>query len=149
MQKGVDYIGVGVGAVIVNQEGKFFLAKRGPKAKNERGKWDFPGGGVEFGEKIEDALIREIKEEYALDIEVKELLEVCNHIIPEEKQHWVSPTFLCAHKAGVPKICEPEKCEEIGWFTLEEVEQCDLTIASKQDLIILKKKFKQSGRMVN
>ena len=62
MKKGVDYIGVGVGAVIFNSEGKVFLSKRGPKARNEVGTWEFPGGGVEFGEKLADALVREIKE---------------------------------------------------------------------------------------
>lgn len=38
MKKGVDYIGVGVGAIILNDKGEVFLAKRGLKAKNERGK---------------------------------------------------------------------------------------------------------------
>ncbi len=48
MRKGVDYIGVGVGGVIFNDEGKVFLAKRGAAARNEAGKWEFPGGAVEF-----------------------------------------------------------------------------------------------------
>ena len=63
MNKGIDFIGVGVGALIFNNEGRIFLAKRGPEARNESGKWDFPGGSVEFGEKVEEALKREIKEE--------------------------------------------------------------------------------------
>ncbi len=36
MIRGVDYVGVGIGAVIVNSDGKILLAKRGPKARNER-----------------------------------------------------------------------------------------------------------------
>ena len=66
MKKGVDYIGVGVGAAIFNREGKLFLTLRGKKAKNERGKWEIPGGGVEFGETFEQALKRELKEEKRL-----------------------------------------------------------------------------------
>lgn len=58
MKRGVDYIGVGVGAVIVDDEGRLFLARRGPQAKNERGLWEFPGGSVEFGEKLAQALTR-------------------------------------------------------------------------------------------
>jgi mutator protein MutT len=61
MKKGIDYIGVGVNAVIVNAQGKVFLAKRGKEARNESGKWEFPGGGVEFGEALEQALVREVK----------------------------------------------------------------------------------------
>ncbi len=62
MRKGIDFIGVGAGAMIFNDDGKVFIAQRGEKARNERGRWDFPGGSVEFGEKCEDAVKREIKE---------------------------------------------------------------------------------------
>jgi 8-oxo-dGTP diphosphatase len=37
LKRGIDYIGVGVGAVIVDEQGRLFLARRGPQAKNERG----------------------------------------------------------------------------------------------------------------
>ena len=46
----IDYIGVGVGAIIIDEECRIFLARRGPKVKNEQGLWEFPGGSVEFGE---------------------------------------------------------------------------------------------------
>jgi 8-oxo-dGTP diphosphatase len=70
MQTGIDYIGVGVDAIIVNDEEKYFLAKRGEKAKNERLTWEFPGGSIEFGERIEEALQREIQEEYGISITI-------------------------------------------------------------------------------
>ena len=141
MKRGIDYIGVGVGAVIFNDEGKVFLAKRGREARNESGKWEFPGGGVEFGEWLEDALVREIKEEYGFAIEVDALLDVVNHIIPGEKQHWVSPTFLCRYKDGTPRIREPHKCDEIGWFAVEEIPEGELSAASAQSLKSLKKRL--------
>lgn len=140
MKKGFDYIGVGAGAVILDGEGRIFLALRGIGCRNERHKWEFPGGSVEFGERLEDALVREIMEEYDFTIEVEYLLDVVNHIIPDEKQHWVSPTFVCRHKSGTPRIMEPDKCEEIGWFRLEEISRLDLTIASRKSLESLKKK---------
>lgn len=116
MKRGVDYIGVGVGAIITNPEGQVFLARRGPLAKNERGLWEFPGGSVEFGEKLVDALQREMLEEYAIVIRVGKLLDVVDHILPLEGQHWVSPTYLCQIQSGTPVIMEPEKCSQIGWF---------------------------------
>jgi 8-oxo-dGTP diphosphatase len=134
MKKGIDYIGVGVGAVIFNREGQVFLARRGKQARNESGKWEFPGGGVEFGETLEHALAREIREEYGAGIEVRGLLGVVNHLIPDEKQHWVSPTFICRITDGTPVIREPHKCEEIGWFALDRIPEQDLTIASKKSL---------------
>ena len=134
MKRGVDYIGVGVGAAIFNEEGKLFLARRGPKAKNERGKWDCPGGGVEFGETCAASLKREMQEEHDIDIEILELLGVCDHIIPDEGQHWVSPTYICRIAKGKPKIVEAEKCDSIGWFTFEEATELPLTITTVRDL---------------
>jgi mutator protein MutT len=126
MKRGVDYIGVGVGAVIVDSDSRLFLAKRGPKAKNERGLWEFPGGSVEFGETLAEALKREMREEYGIEIAVGELLDVVDHILPEEGQHWVSPSFICSVVKGEPVIMEPEKCSEIGWFLPEDLPK-DLT----------------------
>lgn len=140
MKRGIDYIGVGVGAAIFNDEGKLFITKRGQKAKNERGKWEIPGGGVEFGETFEQAIKREILEEHGVEIEILELLGICDHIIAEEKQHWVSPTFICKIIKGVPQLMEPEKCDEFGWFSIEEAEQLPLSIVTKYDIEQLKKR---------
>lgn len=143
MKKGVDFIGVGVGAVIVGQEGKVFLAKRGREARNEIGKWEFPGGSVEFGETLEQALVREVVEEYGFTIEVEELLDVVDHLIPEENQHWVSPTFICRVKNGTPRIREPHKCDEIGWFALDQIPVYQLTIASRKSLESFRKRTRR------
>ena len=133
MKRGIDYIGVGVGAIITDSQGRLFLARRGIKAKNERGLWEFPGGSVEFGETMAAALRREMREEFGIEITVGELLDVVDHILKEEGQHWVSPTFLCNIAAGEPHIMEPEKCAEIGWFPADEVPQ-ELTQISRENL---------------
>ena len=133
MQRGVDYIGVGVRALIVDGQGRLFLARRGPQARNERGLWEFPGGSVEFGETLQAALKREIGEEFGIEIEVGELLDVVDHILPAESQHWVSPTYLCTITAGEPRILEPHKCSEIGWFWPDEMPS-PLTQISRENL---------------
>lgn len=140
MKKGIDYIGVGVGAVLF-KDGKVFLARRGAKAKNERGKWEIPGGSVEFGETFENAIKREIKEEIDVEIEIEELLDVVDHIIPDEKQHWVSPTYICKIVKGDPRIMEPEKCDKIGWFSLEEASKLSISIVTQHDISSLKRKY--------
>ena len=118
---GFDVIGVGVGAMIFNDQGEVFLSQRGPLAKNERGTWEFPGGSVDYGEKLIDAIQREIMEEYGMVIEVRELLSVDDHILPNEGQHWVSPTYLARHVRGEPCILEPGKCSAIGWFGFDQL----------------------------
>ncbi len=139
MKAGKDYIGVGVGAVVFNETGEVFLAQRGPKAKNERGHWEFPGGGVDFGETLADAIQREFLEEYGIVIEVDSLLDVSDHILPDEGQHWVSPTFIARHISGEPRILEPEKCTAIGWFDLDDLPQ-PLSQVSLDDIAAYRKK---------
>ncbi len=140
MKKGVDYIGVGVGAILVNTDGKIFLSKRGPTARNERGLWEFPGGSVEFGERLVDALKREMREEFGIEIEVGELLDVVDHILPAEGQHWISPSYICKLFSGEPTIQEPGKCSSIGWFSINEIPS-DLTIITRENLQHYKLKF--------
>lgn len=140
MIAGQDFIGVGVGAMVFNQTGQVFLAQRGPQAKNERGKWEFPGGSVEYGERLESAIVREFMEEYAMTIELVELLGVSNHILPDEGQHWISPTFIARHVGPPPRIVEPEKCTAIGWFALDKL-PAPLTVITLDDLHTYQTKY--------
>jgi len=117
MIEGIDYIGVGVGAVITNCDGLLFLAKRGYAARNEQGMWEFPGGSVKFGETLIEAIKREIFEEYGMEIETQNLLGVFDHILSEGGEHWISVTYVASHLKGEAKIYEPDKCEAIGWFS--------------------------------
>lgn len=142
MRRGVDYIGVGVGAVILNDDGRLFLALRGPAAKNERGLWEFPGGSVEFGERLAAALRREMTEEYGVQIEVGDLLDVVDHLLPAEGQHWVSPTFICRLVSGEPTIREPGKCAAIGWFALDEL-PANLTVVTQANLAHYRQRLQQ------
>jgi mutator protein MutT len=133
MKRGVDYIGVGVGAILVDENGRLFLSKRGEQARNETGLWEFPGGAVEFGETLADALKREMREEYGIEIEVGELLDVVDHILPAESQHWVSPTYICCIISGEPRLLEPGKCSAIGWFEPGKVPH-NLSVITRENL---------------
>jgi mutator protein MutT len=122
MQAGVDYIGVAVGIFIINNERKVFLTKRSQKTTNERGTWEIPGGKVHFGETLQDAAKREAKEEYGIEIKLLKQFPAQNHILPLEKQHWVPTCFLCEISGKKkPKIMEPDKCEDIGWFSFDKL----------------------------
>ncbi|MCC7207177.1 MAG: NUDIX domain-containing protein [Anaerolineae bacterium] len=145
MRRGVDYIGVGVGAIIVDDEGRVFLARRGPRAGNERGLWEFPGGAVEFGETLRDALVREIREEYGITIAVEDMLTVTDHILPDEGQHWVSPSYVCRIVSGTPVIIEPDKCAEIGWFRLDAMPD-RLTKVTAHDLTLYREYVQRRER---
>lgn len=144
MKRGKDYIGVGIGAVIINEAGKVFLSKRGKNAQNERGLWECPGGALEYGESFEESVIREIKEEFDFEVEPLTQLEPFNHLIPDEGQHWVALAFICRIKSGTPKIMEQDKSEAIGWFTFAEMEKLALAEPSKMRLQQMKQTYKKA-----
>ena len=66
--------GVGCGAAIV-RDGRLLLVKR--KRPPEAGCWNLPGGKVDFGERVEDAIVREIAEETGLKIALLRPLGWC------------------------------------------------------------------------
>lgn len=131
MKIGKDYIGVGVGAFIINEKNQLLLQKRAVPAEKDH--WCIPGGRLEMFETLENAVIRETKEETDLDIEVEKMIGVCDHIIKEEGAHWVATSFLCKIKSGVPKIMEPDKASDLRWFDLDKLPE-KLTITTKKAL---------------
>jgi 8-oxo-dGTP diphosphatase len=114
MKIGHDYIGVGVGAVILDGDAVLLLKRR--KAP-EAGCWSIPGGRVEFGETVEGALLREIKEELGCDANIVAPLGVTNHIVDAESVHWVSPRFV-VRLSGKPRNLEPDSHSEMQWFRI-------------------------------
>jgi len=121
LKPGKDFVGVGVGVMIRNDAGEMLLGLRSSNSRNEAGKWTSPGGCVEFGETLENAVIRETREEFGIEVEVVGLLKLFNHLLPDEKQHWVNPLFEAKIVKGVPKIMEPDKILELKWFPLKNL----------------------------
>jgi len=121
MKTGVDCVGVGCGALIVNDNNETLLVKRTNKTRNGAGFWSKPGGGVEVDEMVEDAVKREIKEELDVDIEIIKFLGFTDDMMKDEKQHWISLNYLAKIVGGEVKNLEPEKHEEIKWFDLNDL----------------------------
>jgi mutator protein MutT len=134
-------IRVSVAALIFNAEGAVFLSKRGAKARNERGCWEFPGGKIEFGEALHDALKREIREEYGIEIVVRRLFNVYESIDDENGEHWVSVVYLVDHAGGEPSILEPHKCDAIGWYALDALPEPTAVLTRREALEYLEANF--------
>jgi 8-oxo-dGTP pyrophosphatase MutT (NUDIX family) len=122
-RKGVDYIGVSVIYFCHDGAGKFVMAKRSKNARDEQGRWDIGGGGLEFGEFVEDALCREVKEEYCTDVLGCEFLGYRD--VHREHDgvptHWISLDFKVRIDPAKVAIGEPHKFDDIGFFTLDTI----------------------------
>ena len=117
---------VGVGAVIICN-GKILLAKRG--SEPGKNKWSIPGGLVELGETVRNTVVREVKEESNLDVEVHSLIDVVDNLETDEESKWryhfVILDFFVRLKGGSPHA--GSDVLEIRWVSLNEVEGYDLT----------------------
>jgi ADP-ribose pyrophosphatase YjhB (NUDIX family) len=117
---------VGVGALLI-KNGKLLLVRRG--AKPGQGKWSIPGGLVELGERTRDAVIREVKEECGLDVELERLMDVFDNITRDEKgriqYQFVVVNFMAKIKGGILKSADDVL--EARWVSLNEVEKYNLT----------------------
>lgn len=121
MVKGVDYIGVTISFICHDGKGNFVMAKRGANARDENGRWDNGGGGLEFGENIEHRLKTEIKEEYCADVLDYEFIGFRDvHRAHNGKPtHWVSFDFKALVDPAQVKNGEPHKFDDLGWFTID------------------------------
>jgi len=84
---------------LLDSEAAVLIAKR-PAGRPLAGLWEFPGGKVEAGERPEDALIRELREELGIEIAPSDLspLTFASHTYPEF--HLLMPVYLCRHWWG-------------------------------------------------
>lgn len=67
-------------AAVIRDGDKILIAQRASSSRFGAGQWEFPGGKLEFGETPEECLVREIKEELNLEIEVEKLFDVVSHV---------------------------------------------------------------------
>lgn len=119
VKRGVDCIGVTVSFVCHDGNGKILLHKRSKNCRDEWGTWDAGGGALEFGEaSLEDAVRREIKEEYLADVQQLQFIAVRNLLRTHEGQptHWVQIMYFVQVDPAKAKIGEPDKMDDIGWF---------------------------------
>lgn len=129
LKAGKDYIGVGVGAVILRDD-KILLLLRNKSP--EAGCWTIPGGKVEFGETVEAAILREVQEEIGVEAKIIAPLGVTNHILKEEGTHYVSPRFLVSI-IGEPKNMEPQSHSEMKWFSINDLPE-NVTMTTQKAL---------------
>lgn len=109
-------------------KGKYLLGKRSVNCRDEQGKWEpVGGGGLKFGEGIEEAARREIKEEGCANVKELEFLGYRDVFREQEGKmtHWLAMDFKALIDPSEAKIGEPHKCDEQRWVTIDELVSLD------------------------
>ena len=127
----------GAVAGIITNGSEIFLTKRSKRIIIEGGKWCLLGGHIKFGEKAEETIKREIKEEAGFDVEKVKFLFYFDEILPKINLHTLVFVFLVKIKKDQkPKI--NWEVSEYKWFNKKEINQLSLAFKHKE---ILKKFF--------
>ena len=114
-------------AGLVEKDGRFLLVKEMLESNTE--KWIIPGGAVEFGESLEDALVREMKEETNLDVEISRFLDFKEVIATQFNYHTIIFFFLVKAKNSDIKL--EQKILDHGFFTKDETKNMQLVSSAR------------------
>lgn len=108
-------------AAVIQHQNKILAVQRGPaKYAYISEKWEFPGGKMESGETEEQTIIREIREELDMQIEVKSKLLTVEHLYPDF--HLTMHTYLCKTEQSEPKLTEHLA---FRWLSIDELGEMD------------------------
>lgn len=107
---------VTIDAIILNEKSEVLLIKR----RNEpfKGFWALPGGFVDYGEIVEEAVLREVEEETGLLVEIIKLHNVYSHPERDPRGHTISIVYHCKIKGGVLKGGDDAK--EARWLKFDQ-----------------------------
>lgn len=125
MTVGIDFTGVTTPFYCTDGKGKFLFHKRSKQYRDEQGAWDAGGGRLQFGQDVEESVLREVREEYGCEGKILEQLPAHSiHRMHDGKQtHWLAVPFFVLVNPEEAKNNEPEKIDEIGWFSLASLPQ--------------------------
>ena len=133
----ITNIRVGVVAVLENDKKEILMMLR--TKEPAKGFWAIPGGKVEQYEQLEETIKRELKEELDIEVKVVELIGNIEDISEQDASHWIMPAYRVAIVDGIVTNLEPEKHEQLMWFSLNTLPE-NISYMTEKVIQLLKKK---------
>jgi 8-oxo-dGTP diphosphatase len=112
---------------LIDRDGRVLMARR-PKGKDHEGLWEFPGGKLAEGETPEAALVRELREELAIDTEASCLAPAAFASQTLGEFHLLMPLFVCRKWKGTPV---PLEGQELRWVRREDLTKMEMPPADR------------------
>lgn len=106
-----------VACALVDRDGRVLICKR-PEGKKLAGLWEFPGGKVDTGERPEEALIRELKEELNIDSSESCLAPLSFASYAYDEFHLLMPLYICRKWEG---LVLPQEGQQTAWVRPKEL----------------------------
>lgn len=122
----------GVPAIIKNPKGEILLGKRSKSILYYPNMWGLPGGLIEFGETIEDAIKRELKEELGVNSEITKYGKPFMQMPVEECPIQSLNIVVYCKLLETPK--PKDETSEVRWFAPEEIRKMNLAYDHKKIL---------------
>lgn len=119
----MQQFGVAVKALIKNERGEYLILKKSSIEDINPNTYDLPGGRIEFGEKPEDAILREVKEETGLNVEVVRIFN-CWTFVKDDNFQLVGIDFICNLLGG--DVLLSKEHDEIIWISESNLSTVDL-----------------------
>lgn len=123
-----------VACALIDADNRILLAQR-PEGKSLAGLWEFPGGKLEQGETLEQALIRELSEELSITVKQDCLSPLTFASHTYEKFHLLMPLYICRRYQGIPRGAEGQN---LKWVKAADLNQYPMPDADKPLVPILK-----------
>ena len=122
-----------VAGILISGDGVLLIAHK----KNDDIYWLLPGGGVDYGETLDEALEREFTEELNINVTVNDLAFISDSIDPSGNRHVVNICFICNYRGGDYLLGNEHRLHDFSFFSKEDLVHIKIFPPINNELISL------------